>query len=178
MYLEEEQIKQMAELDSEGNPIGFKLDKCPALPLIGTETNDDCDYAGKLSKQLVRLYKAMLSEKCNYKDMKNECLLSGTPCTDCDKVDDGHKADDGKERWDLLPFAPIEEVVRVLTHGAKKYGDNNWRKVDISRYKAALMRHVSAMMKGKWVDSESGLSHVAHAICNLIFIKELYNAEQ
>ena len=37
----------------------------------------------------------------------------------------GRKDDDGKPRWDLLPFAEAEEVVKVLTYGARRYGDHN-----------------------------------------------------
>lgn len=31
---------------------------------------------------------------------------------------------DDKLRWDLLPLDLIEEVVKVYTAGAKKYGEN------------------------------------------------------
>ena len=34
---------------------------------------------------------------------------------------DGHKHDEDKPRWDLLPFAAAEAVVGVLTFGAQKY---------------------------------------------------------
>lgn len=41
----------------------------------------------------------------------------------------GNKFDNGKLRYDLLPFASIDEVVKVLTFGAEKYVDNNWQLV-------------------------------------------------
>lgn len=33
---------------------------------------------------------------------------------------------DHKLRWDLLPLKLLEEVVRVYTAGAEKYGENRW----------------------------------------------------
>jgi hypothetical protein len=87
----------------------------------------------------------------------------------------GIKFDDNKLRWDLLPLPPIEELVKVITYGASKYAPNNWRKVDPERYYAALMRHIVAWRNGEQEDAESGLSHIAHAMCNLVFLHELTN---
>lgn len=84
----------------------------------------------------------------------------------------GLKFDDDKLRWDLLPLQPIEDVVKVLTFGAAKYGPNNWQQVKDAkdRYFAALMRHIVAHRSGEENDAESGISHIAHAICNLVFL--------
>jgi len=86
---------------------------------------------------------------------------------------EGTKLDDGKLRWDLLPLAEIEEVVKVLTYGAEKYAPDNWQKVEtpIERYYAAMMRHITAWRAhNESLDKESGLPHLAHAICCLVFI--------
>jgi hypothetical protein len=93
------------------------------------------------------------------------------------EVKEGIKFDASKPRWDLLPMAPIDEVVKVLTHGAEKYGPNNWQQlVDAqNRYYAALMRHITAWRNGEQKDADSGFSHLAHAICNLIFLYENEN---
>lgn len=82
------------------------------------------------------------------------------------------KHDEGKDRWDLLPFAEIQEVVKVLTFGAGKYGAHNWRTVENpqDRYFAAAMRHITAYQLGEAADQESGLNHLAHAICCLLFM--------
>lgn len=80
------------------------------------------------------------------------------------------KYDDGKLRWDLAPFKEFEQVVEVLTFGANKYRDNGWMSVETHRYQAALMRHFAAYMRGESVDPESGLSHLAHAATNAIFL--------
>jgi hypothetical protein len=83
---------------------------------------------------------------------------------------EGKKFDTGKLRWDLLPLDCIEEVVKILTFGANKYGPNNWQGVEEDRYFAALMRHLSASRQGEMNDSESGLSHLSHAMCNILFL--------
>jgi hypothetical protein len=75
-----------------------------------------------------------------------------------------------KDRWELLPIECVEDVVKILTFGAKKYGPNSWQGVEEDRYYAALMRHLSASRQGELNDPESGLSHMAHAMCNVIFL--------
>lgn len=90
----------------------------------------------------------------------------------------GAKYDAGKPRVDLLidgcPLA-LEAISQVLTFGAKKYADHNWQHVPDGekRYKAAMMRHVLASSRGEKTDSETGLSHLAHAACCILFMLEL-----
>jgi hypothetical protein len=89
------------------------------------------------------------------------------------------KQDTGKLRYDLMPFDALDYVAKVLTYGIKKYPrpEENWRvnsvKDDIYRYKAALLRHYSAMAQGETLDSESGLPHMAHIATNSLFILAL-----
>lgn len=87
----------------------------------------------------------------------------------------GRKDDSEKLRYDLLPDRPIRDIVEVLTFGARKYAPNNWQKVPEwrSRYYAALQRHLVAWRMGERTDPESGLSHLAHAACCLVFIMAL-----
>lgn len=84
----------------------------------------------------------------------------------------GAKYDAGKPDWALLPLDAVGHVVRVLSHGAVKYGKNNWRQVDgaTERYIAALLRHLEAWRGGETLDPDSGLPHVAHMACNAIFL--------
>jgi hypothetical protein len=82
----------------------------------------------------------------------------------------GDKLDDGKRRWDLLPWRELGMVVDALTYGARKYSHNGWKGVSEDRYRAALMRHLSAYFSGERADRESGLHHLAHAGCCLLFI--------
>lgn len=81
-----------------------------------------------------------------------------------------------KLRWDLVP-EEFEEVVKVLTLGAKKYADNNWKFVNpgYDRYYAAARRHMEefrkAVRKGRpRTDKEMGTHVLANAICCLIFL--------
>lgn len=85
---------------------------------------------------------------------------------------EGEKHDADKLRWDLLPIDAVEDIVRVLTFGAKKYSPNNWKKVSDpeNRYYAAAMRHLAEYRKGNPIDSETGLPHLAHAGCCLLFL--------
>lgn len=86
------------------------------------------------------------------------------------------KADNGKPKICLVPMKKtLEAVARVREYGNRKYHDpDNWRTVDVSRYKDALMRHLLAFIENaNSVDEESGLLHLDHALCNMFFIKEL-----
>ena len=90
----------------------------------------------------------------------------------------GMKYDGNKARMDLMldgmPNA-LEQVAQILTFGAKKYADHSWQTVPSgkARYKAALLRHLTAHAKGEINDPESGMPHLAHAACNALFILEL-----
>lgn len=83
----------------------------------------------------------------------------------------GTKHDAEKPRWLLLPWEQLEEVVKVLTFGAKKYKPYNWQQVENGqeRYLNAALRHIAAIGKSEHTDPETGLSHYAHAICSLLF---------
>ena len=85
---------------------------------------------------------------------------------------EGTKFDTDKLMYDLIPTECLEELAKVLTFGAKKYAPNNWQKVDnfSSRYYSALQRHLEAWRKGEKVDAESGLHHLSHALCNVMFL--------
>jgi hypothetical protein len=89
-------------------------------------------------------------------------------------MSDGRKDDAGKRRYDLLPVLAEGAIVDVLTYGAAKYGEENWRHVEYSerRYYAAARRHLAAWLSGEGTDAESGLPHLAHAATCLIFLLE------
>lgn len=84
----------------------------------------------------------------------------------------GTKFDGKKILWNLLPWDEVEEVAKVMTHGAMKYSPMNWQHVANAeeRYFAAALRHIVAWKKGEKIDKESGRSHLSHAICCLLFI--------
>ena len=84
----------------------------------------------------------------------------------------GTKYDDGKTPWGLLPINSVKQIVDVLAFGAKKYSPNNWKKIKNgkSRYWDACIRHLMAWKAGERIDSESGLPHLAHAGCCILFL--------
>lgn len=86
---------------------------------------------------------------------------------------EGKKLDAGTRRFTLLPWSVVGEVVDVLEFGARKYAVDNWKKVPDAetRYVNAALRHVTAVIEGEKFDPESGLPHLAHAICSLMFAR-------
>lgn len=89
-----------------------------------------------------------------------------------DPTKGGIKHDDGKTQWHLLPLEAVEGAVRVMMHGAKKYSAYNWANgMPYTRVLDAAMRHINAIYQGEDKDPDSGLDHVDHALCELIFLK-------
>lgn len=93
---------------------------------------------------------------------------------------DEKKHDDGKPMWDLLPFKQVAKIVDVLTFGCRKYGARSWQDIPDgkNRYFAALMRHLTAWKEGERVDPDSGIHHLAHAGCNILFLLFLDDNEK
>ena len=92
------------------------------------------------------------------------------------------KADAGKPRLSLVPTEIINQIARVREYGINKYpngGPNNWKKVEIDRYRDAAYRHLLAYIANpKGVDEESGLPHLAHLACNVAFLCELETLQE
>ncbi len=85
-------------------------------------------------------------------------------------MEEGIKFDQGKLQWSLIPWSEMKDVVKVLMKGANKYSIDNWKNVDLKRYKDAIMRHQIDYQGGERIDKDSGLPHMAHIICNALFI--------
>jgi hypothetical protein len=96
------------------------------------------------------------------------------------------KFDNGKPDWSLVPFESLEGMVRVLEFGAAKYSGWNW--CDGGGFKwtriiGSSLRHLFAFARGEDKDPESGLSHIYHVQCNMLFLahyignKEKYNKD-
>ena len=65
------------------------------------------------------------------------------------------------------------ELAKVLDLGAKKYGKGNWKNgFNWSRLYGAAQRHLHQWYSGETFDTESGLNHLSHALCNLVFLIE------
>lgn len=102
-------------------------------------------------------------ENIPYVDSKKESVESA-----------GRKFDGDKLRYDLIPPLALDEMVKVLTFGAQKYDPDNWQKVPDSkrRYFAAAQRHLWKYQQGEKLDTESGIHHLAHAMCCIYFLYE------
>ena len=84
---------------------------------------------------------------------------------------EGRKDDDGKPDMALLDPYAIEQLALVLTFGKRKYAAWNWAGgISYSRLLAALLRHTFAFLRGQDRDDESGLPHIAHAMCCCMFL--------
>ena len=81
------------------------------------------------------------------------------------------KHSEAKLRVDLITSEMEEGLAEVLTYGATKYEDRNWEKgLKHSTHYAAAKRHMLKFWKGIDLDDESGLHHIAHAMCNLAML--------
>lgn len=87
---------------------------------------------------------------------------------------ESHKNDfkDNKPRMELIPLEVMEEVAKVLTAGAKKYGPNTWQNLPdgYQRYKGALLRHLTEIEKGNEIDADTGCLHIAQVVTNAMFM--------
>ena len=107
--------------------------------------------------------KAILSKEQEYqlKEMLDKKF-------DLDKQ--GKKFDLDKADWTLMPWKELQEVLEILEFGAKKYSRDNWKHVEPARYEKAAMRHLISYVTGEKMDSETNKSHLAHLICNALFL--------
>ena len=89
--------------------------------------------------------------------------------------DQSIKADAGKLQLTLVPRQIIRDIAEVRMYGTAKYQDpENWRRVEIQRFKDALLRHLLAYLDDpQSVDEESGLKHYKHVACNVAFLCEM-----
>lgn len=87
------------------------------------------------------------------------------------------KADAGKLKLSLVPTQIIRDIAEVREYGNAKYpegGPDNWKQVEIERYRDALFRHLLAYLEDPYgVDEESGIEHYKHMACNMAFLCEM-----
>lgn len=86
-------------------------------------------------------------------------------------MDKAMKFNTGKHKWSLVDFKSFEGMVKVLEFGAEKYEAHNWKKgLPTSELSESLLRHLFAHMSGERIDPESGLPHLDHVACNVMFL--------
>lgn len=116
------------------------------------------------------------------------------------QTDKGLRYNQGKRQWSLFSFKPFEPMIEVLEYGAHKYsifedkdgkfilgkdisvadskslklissGRDNWKKgFDENELWDSFYRHLIEINAGEEFDKESGLQHLGHLMCNIMFI--------
>lgn len=128
-------------------------------------------FAGKSVSQLVEEYRAHESKAVRTVKLLPPKQLKFEGFDGVEGQQGASKHDQPKVRVDLLPVTSLEEISKVLAFGAAKYGDYNWAKgMKWSRLYAAALRHLFAWFAGQDKDEESGLRHLAHAGCCILFL--------
>lgn len=91
--------------------------------------------------------------------------------------DQNAKMDSGKVEITLVPMEMVETAAVVRMFGCMKYpngGADNWKQVDVERYRNALFRHLFQYLREPYgIDHESGLPHWYHVTCNVAFITQM-----
>ena len=91
----------------------------------------------------------------------------------------GIKHDEGKLQYHLFDPRIIRNVVLCLMEGEKKYGKKNYLGLSEERIYDASQRHLNSFYLDRiWLDSESGLPHLAYFISNGVMLYELYEHNQ
>lgn len=73
---------------------------------------------------------------------------------------------DDKPRYDLIDRAFLKRWAELMARGAKKYGENNWRKAateeELNRYQSSAIRHLF-----QWLDNDTTEDHAVAIAFNL-----------
>lgn len=73
---------------------------------------------------------------------------------------------DDKPRYDLVDRPFLKRWAELMARGAKKYGENNWKKAateaELSRFRASAVRHLF-----QWLDNDTTEDHAVAVAFNL-----------
>jgi hypothetical protein len=73
---------------------------------------------------------------------------------------------DDKPRYDLIDRPFLKRWAELMARGAKKYGENNWKKAateaEFARFRASAIRHLF-----QWLEDDSSEDHAAAVAFNL-----------
>jgi hypothetical protein len=92
-----------------------------------------------------------------------------------DAITQALRFNDGKRKLSMVFEMPdaIDGVTRVLEFGAEKYARCNYvHGLPYTEVVDSTLRHLMCFINGEQVDKESGLHHVHHAACNLLFLSQ------
>ena len=137
---------------------------------------------------------------CALRDNDAQCSLAGSQCASekiiwvkatVDPLSDDHealtfhpldqKASNPKDAvgvrkapLSVVPMGVVAEIGVGMLEGASKYGRHNYRGVGVraSVYFDATMRHLISWWEGEDLDPDSGMSHIAKALCSLAVLRD------
>ena len=73
---------------------------------------------------------------------------------------------DDKPRYDLVDWPMIERWALLMSRGAKKYGEHNWKQAatnkELERFKSSALRHMV-----QWFDGKTDEDHGAACFFNI-----------
>jgi len=83
-----------------------------------------------------------------------------------------HK-DAGKSQVESISPRALLLLGDVLTYGCRKYAKFNWTAgINVTQIYASTLRHLLKWYNGEDLDDESSLPHLAHALCDAMFLLE------
>src|SRR5882724_11177681 len=98
------------------------------------------------------------------------CLMADT-----EEIELGTKGGAGSKIpwWELLDFRALEEVARVLEHGARKYARDNWRAVPVEEHIRHAVRHLFKSQESKqqylaYYSEGDTIDDLAHGACRAV----------
>lgn len=100
----------------------------------------------------------------NLQDKKVTISAIADPDAPVTTNEKGGSQSDIPVRFDLIDAKAMFEMAKVLDHGAKKYGANNWRKIDVEDHLNHLLMHTYAYLAGDRTDE-----HLSHILCRATF---------
>ena len=90
----------------------------------------------------------------------------------------GYKADEKKQRMDLIPPDVMLDLGALYAMGSQKYADRNWEKgMKWGRVYAALLRHLFKWWNGEENDPD-GQHHLDSVIWSAIALKHYVNQKE
>lgn len=81
-----------------------------------------------------------------------------------------------KPPLDLIPPVAEVEMAMAMKAGADAYGVMNWRqkKITVSRYVAAMKRHITKFAACEDKDDESGVHHLGHVMATAAILLDAF----
>ena len=85
---------------------------------------------------------------------------------------------DDKPRYDLLDRAFLKRWAELMARGAKKYGEENWRKAatdkELSRFRSSATRHLFQWLEGD--ETEDHAAAIAFNVAGAEMVREKLKA--